>query len=174
MIALVIVLILVAVLAAQILWAVLKRQPAARMPVAAACGLAAVGYLLTGHPLTPDRPAMPVPVDSIAVQAFADARRQSLTIAGDTSAWLTLAEALEAGGNTVDAVRTLNDAIDKSPRTPDLWIGLGAALVLHADGAMTPASRLAFARGESLAPRRPGLSQMRRLACARRHDTCAR
>lgn len=173
MIALPILMILVMVAAAQILLATLRRQPAARRPFAVVAALAVIGCLLTGHPLMPERAAQRVPVDTLAVDAFAGARRGALTIAGDTAAWLTLAEALEGGGNTTDAVGALSDALARSPGSADLWIGLGSALVLHADGALTPAARLAFARGEALAPGRPELKRLRLLACARAHVPCA-
>ena len=165
MIALVVMMIGVAVAAAQVLWLTLKRQPEARQTVALAVALAALGYLLTGDPLRPDAPARPVPVDRYAVTALQEARRDVLSGVGDTGAWLTLAEALQAGGRGEDAVRVLNDALEGSPRSADLWVGLGSALFLHADRALTPAARMAYLRGELLAPKRE-LWRVRRAACA--------
>jgi cytochrome c-type biogenesis protein CcmH/NrfG len=155
----------VAVAAAQVMWLLLKRQPEARRPVAVALGVAALGYALTGAPLRGDAPARPVPVDTYAIAALEAARREALTSVGDTGAWLTLAEALQKGGRSEDAVRVLDDAIAQSPRSPDLWIGLGSALFLHAERAMSPAARMAYARGEALAPRR-ALRRVREAACA--------
>ena len=154
-------------LAAQIAWALARRQPEARRAMIAAVAVAAAGYLSTGHPLLADRPASPVPPDTLAVQSFADARQRWLTAAGEVGAWLTLAEALEEGGRTTDAVEALDEALKKNPNSPDLWIGLGNALVVHADGAVTHAARLAYAKGESLGARRPDLVRFRRMACAR-------
>lgn len=155
---------LVAALAAQVTWALVRRQAEARRPLAVMLAVATAGYLATGRPLMPARPAPPLPVDTLAVESFTDVRRGSLTIAGDDAAWLTLAEALELGGNSGQAAEALNDALLKSPRSPDLWVGLGTALVIHADGAITPAARMAFRRGESLAPDRDELKALRRLA----------
>ncbi len=160
-------------LAAQVLWALLRRQPEARRAIAATLAIAALGYLLTGHPLLPDRPAARVPADTLAVEAFAEARREWLTGAGDIGAWLTLAEALETGGNATAAVEAIESGLARNPDSPDLWIGLGNALVLHADGALTPAARLAYAKGERLGSRRPELRNFRLLACARAGKSCS-
>jgi cytochrome c-type biogenesis protein CcmH/NrfG len=43
-----------------------------------------------------------------------------------------------------------------TPNDPDLWVGLGNALVIHADGMMTPAAELAFQRASKIAPDHPG------------------
>ncbi len=47
-------------------------------------------------------------------------------------------------------------AVRRNPRDPDLWVGLGNALVLHGGGMMSPAAQLAFNRAASLAPDHPG------------------
>lgn len=167
MTALVIFMIGIAALGGQVAWALARRQPEARKPMAAVIALAIVGYALTGHTLMADRPARPIPSDTTAVAAFSALRQQHLTMAGDTGAWLTFAEALEGNARTADAVATLREALVKDPKSPDLWIGLGTALVLHAGGAMTPAARMAYARGETLGARRPDLRRFRELACAR-------
>ena len=165
MTALVVVMIGAAVAAAQVLWLTVKRQTEVRGPVAAALIVAVLGYLVTGAPLMSDTPARVLPVDRYAVTTLQDARRAVLSTVGDTGAWLTLAEALQAGGRSEDAVRVLNDAIEGAPKSADLWVGLGSALFLHADRAMTPAARMAYLRGELLAPKRE-LWRVRQAACA--------
>jgi tetratricopeptide (TPR) repeat protein len=42
-----------------------------------------------------------------------------------------------------------------SPNDPDLWAGLGSALVAHSNGMMNPAAEQAFRRAEQLAPGHP-------------------
>ena len=42
------------------------------------------------------------------------------------------------------------------PDNADLWVGLGNALVVHADGMMSPAAELAFQRAAQIAPDHPG------------------
>ena len=52
--------------------------------------------------------------------------------------------------------RRIRAGLRQSPRDPDLWVGLGNALVVHADGMMSPAAQLAFDRAARLAPDHPG------------------
>ena len=59
-------------------------------------------------------------------------------------------------GDTLNAAGVINAAIREHPNNADLWVGLGNALVIHADGMMTPAAELAFQRAAAIAPEHPG------------------
>jgi cytochrome c-type biogenesis protein CcmH len=80
--------------------------------------------------------------------------------------WIRLSEALEMSGNTEDAVGALQAAVRQHPQDPELWIGLGNALVDHA-GVLTPASELAYRRAAELAPGHPAPLFFMGLALAR-------
>ena len=123
--------------------------------LAAAAVLALGGYALTGHPASPDRPATPVASDPAARPAIAAARTRLLANTGDVSAWLQLSDALARTGATENGVAAMQVALQAYPRSPDLWVGLGNALVLHAGGAVTPAARLAYGRASLLDPLHP-------------------
>jgi cytochrome c-type biogenesis protein CcmH/NrfG len=60
------------------------------------------------------------------------------------SAWLNLAESYQRDGDTRGGAEIIESALKKSPNDPDLWVGLGNALVIHAGGMMTPSAELAF------------------------------
>jgi cytochrome c-type biogenesis protein CcmH len=129
-----------------------------RAPVA--LGIAAVaaitGYALTGRPRLPDTPAPPriaeAPTSQPAIKAATD---RLLQHQGDVGAWLLLSDALARQGATQESVAAMQVAINAFPRSPDLWVGLGNALILHANGQVTPAARLAFARANRLDPTQP-------------------
>lgn len=123
----------------------------------ALAGVAAVGgYAASGHPLRPDAPAAPRVSSPAAGPAIAAADKRLLQNNGDIGAWLALADAFTQAGATGRAVDAMQVALGAFPRSPDLWVGLGNALVIHAEGQITPAARLAFGRASVLDPAHPG------------------
>src|SRR3546814_18489206 len=66
--------------------------------------------------------------------------------------WLTIADSYHRRGDTLNAAGVIGSALREHPNNADLWVGLGNALVLHADGMMTPAAELAFQHAAALAP----------------------
>jgi cytochrome c-type biogenesis protein CcmH len=44
----------------------------------------------------------------------------------------------------------------KSPNNPDLWVGLGNALLVHGGGQISPAAQFAFEKAATLSPNHPG------------------
>jgi cytochrome c-type biogenesis protein CcmH len=83
--------------------------------------------------------------------------------------WLRMSEALARDGESEDAVGILQNAVKRYPADPQLWIGLGNALVDHARG-MTPAAELAYRRAEAAAPGHPAAPFFYGLALARSGD----
>src|SRR3546814_7478559 len=57
---------------------------------------------------------------------------------------------------SLNAAGVIGSALREHPNNADLWVGLGNALVLHADGMMTPADELAFQHAAAIAPDHPG------------------
>ncbi len=119
---------------------------------AAALMLGATGYAFQGSPALRGAPA----------DASAERQRQSLTEArhaffGNFSpeeSWLLMSEGLERAGNTEDAVGILQNAVGRYPTDPQLWIGLGNALVDHGHG-LTPPAEFAYRRASELMPGHP-------------------
>ena len=162
-----IILLLLLALSVAALWLMRVRGPMLQ-----ACGaallLGAAGYALQGRPGLPGAPA-----DTELEHQFVPLSQARHAFFGNFSAdesWLTLAEGLERNGNTEDAVGILQNAVGRYPQDPELWIGLGNALVDHARG-LTPPAEFAFKRAAALSPGHPAAPFFYGLALARSGDT---
>lgn len=134
---------------------------------AAALFLGGAGYALQGNP------------DSPGVTARSDAQREVLPLdearhafygrftAAET--WLLMSEALARKGNVADSVGILQNAVGRYPYDPQLWIGLGNALVDHSRG-LTPPAELAYRRAAEVAPGTPAPQFFYGLALVRSGD----
>ena len=138
-----------------LLWATRRVRGAALQLVSAAMLFGLAGYALqgearlTGSPAaervaTPLPPALPTDLAAEFYGAFNAA-----------TPWLAIANGYLRRGDSAGAVATLTSAVRASPRTSELWIALGNAMVAHNGGRSSPASELAFRRSASLAPRHP-------------------
>ena len=134
---------------------------------AAALLLGATGYALQGSPdLGGARAAAGEGHD---VFPLTDARHAFFGYFTPAESWLRMSEALERDGRSEDAVGILQNAVKRYPGDPQLWIGLGNALVDHARG-LTPPAELAYKRAEQMAPGHPGAPFFYGLALARSGD----
>lgn len=131
---------------------------------AAAIFIGAAGYALQGRPdvagssRSAASAAPPVPLTRIRHDFFGQ-----FTAA---ESWLRISEALASRGKSADAVGALRAAVRQHPNDPQLWIGLGNALVDHV-GVLTPASDFAYRRAAELAPGHPAPPFFMGLALAR-------
>ena len=149
---------LFAVLAGVILWRVAKLDSSALQMLAAGLCLAVAGYAWQGQPKLAGKPAEGIVENEqtrMGGETFAVLRHRILGRFDNADSWLTIAEALLAQGKSQDAVDILRSSVRQHPRDPDLWIGLGNALFLHANATMTPAATLAFERAQQLEPANP-------------------
>ncbi|HEX8380397.1 MAG TPA: tetratricopeptide repeat protein [Allosphingosinicella sp.] len=122
----------------------------------AALLLAMAGYAWQGRPALAGRPVPPPARAEVPETAFAATREDMLGRVDRASFWLTMADSYHRRGDTYGAAAILRSGIRAHPKDPDLWVGLGNALVIHGDGMMTPAAELAFNRAAALAPDHPG------------------
>jgi cytochrome c-type biogenesis protein CcmH/NrfG len=138
------------------LWRFGRLSGAALQIVAAALLLALAGYAWQGNPSlagsTPPPAAEPEPKDS----DFSRTREDIMGRFDRAGQWLTIADGYLRRGDSRNAVGILRSGVRARPKDPDLWVGLGNALVVHAEGVMTPAAEFAFARASELAPEHPG------------------
>jgi cytochrome c-type biogenesis protein CcmH len=149
---------LIAALAGVILWRVAKLDSSALQMVAAGLCLAVAGYAWQGQPTLAGKPAEGTVENEqtrVGGETFTVLRHQILGRFDNADAWLTMADALLAQGNSQDAVEIMRSSVRQHPRDPDLWIGLGNALFLHGNATMTPAAELAFQRAQQLEPANP-------------------
>ncbi|MEA3031558.1 MAG: hypothetical protein QOJ53_1268 [Sphingomonadales bacterium] len=123
---------------------------------AAALLLALAGYAWQGHPVYQGAPKAAPGRQHLPDTDFAKTREDMLGRFDQASAWLNMADGFQRRGDTESAARLLQGAVQQTPNNPDLWVGLGNALVLHGGGMMSPAAQLAFERAARLAPNHPG------------------
>jgi cytochrome c-type biogenesis protein CcmH/NrfG len=122
----------------------------------AALLLAMAGYAWQGRPDLAGRPVPPPARLELPQSAFAQTREAMLGAVDQASFWLRMADSYHQRGDTYSAAAILRSGIRAHPMDPDLWVGLGNALVVHGDGMMTPAAELAFNRAAAIAPDHPG------------------
>jgi cytochrome c-type biogenesis protein CcmH len=134
---------------------------------AAALFLGATGYALQGSPNLPGASA--AAGQGHQVFPLTEARHAFFGYFTPAESWLRMSEALERDGNSEDAVGILQNAVNKYPGDPQLWVGLGNALVDHARG-LTPPAELAYKRAAQVAPGYPGPPFFYGLALARSGD----
>jgi cytochrome c-type biogenesis protein CcmH/NrfG len=146
----------VALLVFAALWRLGRLDAAGLQFLGAALLLALAGYAWQGRPDLQGRPKPPPAKERRPDSAFAQTRRDMLGSFDRANMWLTIAESYQRAGDTKSGADIIQNALRNNPRDPDLWVGLGNALVLHADGMMTPAAQLAFRRAQEIAPGHPG------------------
>ena len=134
---------------------------------AAALLLGAAGYALQGRPNLRGVPAAGSEVADVF--PLTEARHAFFGNFTPAESWLRMSEALARDGKSADAVGILENAVRRYPGDPQLWIGLGNALVDHARG-LTPPAELAYQRAAELSPGYPGPHFFYGLALARSGD----
>lgn len=149
-----------------ILWLLGVRQ-APLTASAAALLLAASGYASQGSPDVPGSPA--AANEARDFFPLTEARHAFFGQFTAAEPWLRMSEALARDGQGEDAVNILQNAVRRYPGDPQLWIGLGNALVDHARG-LTPPAELAYQRAAAAAPGHPGAPFFYGLALVRSGD----
>ena len=134
---------------------------------AAALILGASGYAMQGSPGLPGSPAEQG--EGGDVFPLTDARHAFFGSFTTAESWLRMSEALARDGKSEDAVNILQNAVRRYPGDPQLWSGLGNALVDHSRR-LTPPAELAYRRAAEMAPGHPGAPFFYGLAMARSGD----
>jgi cytochrome c-type biogenesis protein CcmH len=134
----------------------LLRLLGTRGPMLLLCGAALLfggaGYAVQGRPGLAGSPSSAGAVSTpVPLTAMRHAFYGNFT---PTEHWLLMSEALARRGNSSDAVGALRAGVRQNPNDPQLWVGLGNALVDHARG-LTPGSEFAYRRAAELSPGYP-------------------
>jgi len=141
------------------LWRSRKLDRNALELTGAALLLALAGYAWQGSPTVPGKTVQPpeelytTPDDVETRDAFRKTFASSMNAEGQ---WLSLADALIQAGRPRAAVSLLAEATRKAPDNPDVWVGLGNALVVQGGGQLSPAAQFAFERAATISPNHPG------------------
>ena len=123
---------------------------------AAALLLGVAGYAWHGNPgmagvsVVPKEEANSFDDDTIS------ARNEMGERFGSAQEWLIFSDSLNRSGKHGAAANYLRNGVKEHPDDPDLWVGLGNALVVHANGVITPAAQFAFQKAADLSPEHPG------------------
>jgi tetratricopeptide (TPR) repeat protein len=133
------------------------RMPKGGMElVGAALFLGVAGYAWQGSPALPGKPTPAPDGAKVPDSAFALERNKMMNRFGSDADVLGTADAFHRQGLNLYAIGIIKGGLEKRPNSPDLWVGLGNALVIHGQGMMSPAAQLAFERAAKLAPDHPG------------------
>ena len=148
--------IVLALAAGVALWRFGRLDRAGLQFVGAALLLALAGYAWQGKPGLPGAPHRPPEHRGLPESEFAKVRQDLLGRFDTADRWLTIAEAYSREGDTEGAAQIIEAGLRAHPNDPDLWVGLGNALVIHGGGLMSAAAELAFRRAATIAPNHPG------------------
>lgn len=148
--------------------------PVARIPRAtweitgAALLLGLAGYAWQGRPGLAGAPrAVVEDKGGDFDEALAERRRGLAERFGPAAQWMMLSDGLARQGKTKEAANVLLSGLRDSPRDPNLWLGLGNALVAHGEGAVSPGADYAYRRALELDPQGPAPRYFYGLALAR-------
>jgi cytochrome c-type biogenesis protein CcmH len=145
------------------LW-LLKLRGGLLTATLAALTFGAAGYALQGSPGQDGAPAQGRAARNVL--PLTQARHAFFGNFSPEESWMSMAEALGRAGDTEDAVGLLQNAVGRYPTDAQLWIGLGNALVDHAQ-VLNPPAEFAYQRAAELSPGHPAAPFFYGLALAR-------
>lgn len=137
------------------LWRLGRLDRSALELTGAALLLALAGYAWQGNPALEGQPVQSAEASDTG-EVPADLRKTFASSMNAEGQWLGLADALIQAGRARSAVSLLVEATHKAPLNPDVWVGLGNALIVHGGGQMSPAAQFAFEKAAAISPNHPG------------------
>ena len=151
-----IILLLLVVICAAALIKLGKLSRATYEITAAALLIGVAGYAWQGHPGMAGVSIQPAEQPDSFDEDTIDARNAMGERFGTAREWLIFSASLNRAGKHGAAANYLRNGVKEHPDDPDLWVGLGNALVVHANGVVTPAAQFAFQKAADLSPEHPG------------------
>ncbi len=124
--------------------------------IGAALLLGLAGYAWQGHPGQVGSPVQARETAANIDPKLIEQRKVMMGQFGTEAQWLDTADTYGRLGSTRAAVTVMRGAVHAYPKSADLWVGLGNALVAHGDGMMSPAAQFAFQKAAQLSPEHPG------------------
>lgn len=116
---------------------------------AAALVFGMAGYAAQGSPETPAAPALAVADPQGTGELLVEARRSFYGADRLPSRYVVTADAFARRGHWHDAASFLRNALNENPNDSEAWLALAISLVEVAEGQMTPAAQMAFARADA-------------------------
>lgn len=145
------------------------RVPRAAWEITGAAFLLGLaGYAWQGHPGLAGAPRRADRAGGAGFdEALAEQRRGMAERYGKAGQWLMLSDGLGRQGKTKEAANVLLSGLREEPNDPNLWLGLGNALVAHAGGVVPPAADFAYRRAMAIDPDAPAPRYFYGLSLAR-------
>ncbi|WP_420144698.1 tetratricopeptide repeat protein [Sphingobium sp.] len=135
---------------------------------AAALLLGLAGYAWQGHPGLTGMPRMARKATGEKFdEKLAEQRRGLAERYGKAAQWLVISDSYGRRGMTKESANVLLSGLRATPDDANLWLGLGNALVAHADGIVSPGADFAYRRSMALDPQGPAPRYFYGLALAR-------
>jgi cytochrome c-type biogenesis protein CcmH len=139
-----------------LLWRFAQLPRYALELTAAAALLGVAGYAWLGNPSEAGTSIEARDAPGKLDPSITASRQNMMGKFGTQAQWLDYADTMLKMGQTQMAVLAMRSGIRDNPRDPELWVGLGNALVAHGNGLVSPAARFAYARAAQLSPNHPG------------------
>ncbi len=119
---------------------------------AAALLFAMAGYAWQGRPELRGDPRDPASLVRPFDEDLAKLRNAFGGSYGKAAPWLTMSDGFARQGRTGEAANVLLSGLRAAPDDPDLWVGLGNALVAHGGGMVSPSADYSYRRAMRVAP----------------------
>ena len=139
-----------------VLWRFARLPRYAVELTAAAILLGIGGYALQGSPSQRGISVTARDAPNKLDPALVSSRQNMMGRFGNEAQWLDYSDTMMRMGQTQMAVLAMRSGIRDNPKNPDLWVGLGNALVAHGGGLVSPAARFAYEQAARLSPKHPG------------------
>lgn len=138
--------------------AVLFKQPRGSwMVVLAALALGLAGYATQASPGIASAPKRAVRADALEGPQFVSLRKELVGEERQSrSHFILMADEWVRRGRYEGAATLLRGVVSANPADGDAWLALGNALLLHADGQLTPAALYAYRHAERELPASAG------------------
>lgn len=129
------------------------RLPVRKLaPIATAVLLGLAGYAWQGSPGLAGKPVTAGTERVRFDEALAKKRTEIGERISGATRWLVISDGYARRGDTQNAVNIFQSGLREFPDDPNLWVGLGNALVMHGNGTLTPAANYAFKQAMRLQP----------------------
>lgn len=145
-----------AIMAMAVLCFIGRIPRVTREIVAATLLVGLAGYAWQGHPGLAGAPRQ-VAAEKEAQfdEKLAERRRSLAERYGPAGQWLIMSDSYGRRGLTKEAANVLLSGLKQTPEDANLWLGMGNALVAHADGVVAPAADYAYRQALRLDPEGP-------------------
>lgn len=145
-----------AALCFALLWRVGRVPRMSWELIGAALLLGLAGYAWQGRPALAGHPVQGRDALAEVDPALIEQRKAMSGRFGGEQQWLDTADSYGRNISARAAVVVMLGGVREYPKSADMWVGLGNALVNHSEGMITPAAQYAFQQGANLSPEHPG------------------